>query len=92
MFSMMDESVYPVIELVGLSPISWEDAARNAITAASKSVWNLRIAEVEELDVKLDGDGKIVAYRVRLKASFKYDDWKTELGWKIPRDGSSSTS
>ena len=89
---MMDESVYPVIELVGLSPISWEDAARNAITAASKSIWNLRIAEVEELDVRLDGDGKIVAYRVRLKVSFRYDDWKTELGWKIPRESPSSIS
>ena len=89
---MMDECVYPVIELVGSSPTSWEDAARNAINAASKSVWNLRIAEVKELDVRLDGDGKIVAYRVRLKVSFKYDDWKTELGWKIQRDCSSSTS
>jgi hypothetical protein len=89
---MMDECVYPVIELVGSSPTSWEDAARNAINAAYKSVWNLRIAEVKELDVKLDGEGKIVAYRVRLKVSFKYDDWKTELGWKIPRESPSSIS
>jgi dodecin len=76
------ESIYTVIELVGSSPISWEDAARNAIDTASKSLWNLRIGEVTQLDVKLDDEGKIASYRARIKFSLKYDNWKVELGWK----------
>ncbi len=86
------ESVYPVIELVGSSPTSWEDAVRNAIDTASESLWNLRIAEVTELDVTLDDEGKITAYRAKIKVSFKNDDWKVELGWKPERDTSSPTS
>jgi dodecin len=89
---MMEESVYPVTELVGSSPTSWEDAAKNAIEAASKFLWNLRIAEVKELDVRMEDEGKVIAYRTRLKISFKYDNWKTELGWKIPRGNPSSPS
>ncbi len=85
------ESVHPVIELVGSSPTSWEDAAKNAIDMASESLWNLRVAEVTELDATLDDKGKITAYRVKIKVSFKYDDWKVELGWKPERDTSSST-
>lgn len=86
------ESIYTVIELVGSSPTSWEDAARNAIDTASESLWNLRIGEVTDLDVKLDDKGKIALYRVKIKCSFKYDNWKLELGWKVPRCGSSTTT
>lgn len=86
------ESTYPVIELVGSSPTSWEDAAKNAIDTASESLWNLRVAEVIELDATLDDKGKITAYRARIRVSFKYDNWKVELGWKPERDASSPTS
>ena len=86
------ESIYKVIELVGSSPISWEDAARNAIDTASKSLWNLRIGEVTELDVKLDDKGEIVLYRAKIKFSLKYDNWKVELGWKARRCSSSPIS
>ena len=79
------ESIYKVIELVGSSPISWEDAARIAIDTASKSLWNLRIGEVTELDVKLDDEGKIALYRSKIKFSLRYDNWKEELGWKAER-------
>jgi dodecin len=78
------KSIYPVIELVGSSPISWEDAARNAVDTASESLWNLRVGEVTRLDVSLDDEGKIVRYRARIKLSLKYDNWKEELGWKGP--------
>jgi flavin-binding protein dodecin len=67
-------SVYKVIELVGTSEESWEDAAKQAMDVARDSLRNLRIAEVTKLDLKLDDDGKIVAYRARLSVSFKYDD------------------
>ena len=68
----MPNSVYKVIELVGSSPESWEKAAQNAITLASKSLRDLRIAEVCEMDMHLN-DGKIETYRVKLKVSFKYE-------------------
>ena len=68
----MAESVYKVIELVGTSPDSWEKAAAAAIQRASASLRNLRIAEIVELDMQLD-DGKIRAYRARVKVSFKYE-------------------
>jgi hypothetical protein len=67
----MAESVYKVIELVGTSSDSWEKAAAAAIQKASASLRDLRIAEVVELDMQLD-DGKILAYRARVKVSFKY--------------------
>lgn len=67
----MPDSVYKIIELVGSSPVSWEKAAENAITAASKSLRDLRIAEVVMMDMHLN-EGKIEAYRVKLKVSFKY--------------------
>jgi hypothetical protein len=79
---LMEEHLYPFIDLVGSSPISWEKAAENAIKEACKSVWCFRIAEVKELDAKLDDQGRIIAYRAKLRVSFKYDDWKSELGWK----------
>jgi dodecin len=66
------ESVYKVIELVGTSEKSWEDAARNAVEVAGQSLHNLRVAEVKELDMKVDR-GKVVAYRAKLSLSFKYD-------------------
>ena len=68
----MAESVYKVIELVGTSPDSWEKAAAAAVDRASKSLRDLRIAEVVELDMQLE-DGKIRAYRAKFKVSFKYE-------------------
>jgi hypothetical protein len=67
----MGESVYKVIELVGTSTDSWEKAAANAVETAAKSLQDLRIAEVEQLDLQID-DGKVVAYRAKIKLSFKY--------------------
>jgi hypothetical protein len=67
------ESVYKVIELVGTSTDSWEKAAAAAIAKASGSLRDLRIAEVAELDLQIE-DGKVKAYRTRLKVSFKYED------------------
>jgi flavin-binding protein dodecin len=69
----MDNSVYKVIELVGTSDKSWEEAAKNAVEMASKSLKNLRIAEVKDLDLKIE-DGKVVAYRAKVSISFKYED------------------
>lgn len=69
----MGESVYKVIELVGTSTESWEKAAVAAVNTASKSLQDLRIAEVVELDMQLE-DGKVRAYRARVKVSFKYKD------------------
>ena len=68
----MSDSVYKVIELVGTSANSWEEAAKNAVETAAKSLKELRVAEVRELDMKLE-DGKVVAYRVKVKLSFKYE-------------------
>ncbi len=68
----MAESVYKVIELVGTSETSWEDAAKKAVETASKTLRELRIAEVSMQDMKLE-DGKVVAYRTRVKLSFKYE-------------------
>ncbi len=68
----MPDSVYKIIELVGSSPVSWEKAAESAIELASKSLRDLRIAEVCQMDMHLN-DGKIEAYRVKLKVSFKYE-------------------
>ena len=67
----MPDSVYKIIELVGTSPKSWEDAVQNVIDKASKSLRDLRIAEVQKLDVKIE-NGKIIAYRARVTVSFKY--------------------
>jgi len=68
----MAESVYKVIELVGTSTESWEKAAAAAVAKASKSLRDLRIAEVSKLDMKVE-DGKVVAYRARVSLSFKYE-------------------
>ena len=69
----MAESVYKVIELVGTSTDSWEKAAAAAVEKAAGSLRDLRIAEVAELDLQIE-DGKVKAYRARLKVSFKYED------------------
>jgi flavin-binding protein dodecin len=65
-------AVYRVTEVIGTSSNSWEEAARNAVKTASKSLRDLRIAEVTKLDVKVE-DGKITQFRARLSLSFKYD-------------------
>jgi len=67
------ESTYKVIELIGSSPNSWEEAAQNAIETASKSLKDLRIAEAVEFDLKVE-DGKVSAYRTKVKVSFKYKE------------------
>jgi dodecin len=67
----MPNSVYKIITLVGTSTESWEKAASSAVEAASKTLKDLRIAEVEELDMQID-DGKVLAYRAKVRVSFKY--------------------
>ena len=69
----MAESVYKIIELVGTSTESWEKAAEVAVTRAAVSLRDLRIAEVSEMDMQIK-DGKIEAYRVKVKVSFRYED------------------
>ena len=66
------EGVYRVTEVIGTSTVSWEDAAKNAVNAASKSLRDLRIAEVEKMDLKVE-NGKVVAFRTRVSLSFKYE-------------------
>ena len=66
----MSESIYKIIELVGSSPVSWEQAAQNAVQSAGLSIRDLRIAEVIKLDMKLEGDQGL-CYRTRLQLSFK---------------------
>jgi len=67
----MADSVYNFIDLVGSSATSWEDAAKNAVETASKSLRDLRVAEILKLDMKVE-NGKVTAYRARVKLSFKY--------------------
>ena len=67
-----ESGVYRVIDVIGTSSTSWEDAAKNAVETASGSLHDLRIAEVAKLDVKIE-DEKVVAYRARLQLSFKYE-------------------
>jgi flavin-binding protein dodecin len=67
----MSDSVYKVIELVGTSATSWEDAAKNAVETAGKSLKDLRIAEISKLDMRVE-NGKVTAYRARVNLSFKY--------------------
>ena len=66
------EGIYKIVEIVGSSPTSWDDAARVAVETASGTLRDLRIAEVNRFDVKIE-DGKVVAYRVRVSVSFKYE-------------------
>jgi len=67
---MPDNSVYKFIELVGTSSVSWEEAAKNAVEAAAKTLEDIRVAEIKELDLKIE-DGKVVAYRAKVSLSFK---------------------
>ena len=69
----MPESVYKVIELIGTSKDSWEKAATAAVNRAGKSLRDLRVAEVVQLDLQLDAKGKVEAYRAKLKVSFKFE-------------------
>lgn len=67
----MPDSVYKIIELVGSSPVSWEEAAKNAIAKASETLRDLRIAEVSAMDIHMK-DGEVEFYRTKVKLSFKY--------------------
>ena len=69
----MTESVYKVIELVGTSKESWEKAAATALNRAGKSLRDLRVAEVVQLELQVDAKGKVEAYRTKLKVSFKFE-------------------
>jgi dodecin len=68
-----ENPVYKIVEVVGSSSTSWEDAARSAVEAAAKTLRDLRVAEVGKLDMKIE-NGKVVAYRARVSMSFKYED------------------
>ncbi len=68
----MSSSIYKIIELVGTSESSWEDAAKNAVEAAGKSLRDIRIAEINKLDMIVK-DGKVLSYRARVNVSFKYE-------------------
>ncbi len=67
----MPDSIYKIIELVGTSTVSWEDAARNAVETAAKTLKDLRVAEISKLDMTVE-DGKVTAFRARVFISFKY--------------------
>ena len=67
----MSEKTYKIIELVGSSPTSWEDAAKVAVKTAAKTLRDLRIAEITQMDMKIE-NGKVTAFRSRVKLSFKY--------------------
>jgi flavin-binding protein dodecin len=69
----MPDSIYKVIEVIGTSPTSWEDAAKSAVDKVASHLEDLRVAEIVELDMRID-DSKVVAYRARVKVSFKYHD------------------
>lgn len=68
----MTTRVYKVIELIGTSEVSWEDAAKNAVDIASKSLSDIRIAEINKLDMQIE-DGKVLTYRARINVSFQYE-------------------
>lgn len=68
----MSDSIYRVTEVIGTSPTSWEDAAKNAIETAAKTLRDLRVGEISKLDVTIE-DGRVTAYRARVGISFKYD-------------------
>ena len=70
----MPNSVYKIIELVGTSTVSWEKAAEAAISRATKTLRDIRVAEVSQLDLNVGKDGKIESYRAKVKVSFKFED------------------
>ena len=67
------DAVYKIVEVVGASPTSWEDAARAAVEAAAKTLRDLRVAEVTKLDMKIDKSGRVVAFRARVAMSFTFE-------------------
>jgi flavin-binding protein dodecin len=67
-----ESGVYRVTEIIGTSKVSWEEAAKSAVETAAKSLRDLRVAEVNKLDLKIE-DGKVVAYRAKVSLSFKYE-------------------
>jgi flavin-binding protein dodecin len=69
---MSGDSVYRITEIIGTSKVSWEDAAKSAIETASKTLRDLRVAEIVKLDMVVE-DGKVAAYRARVNLSFKYE-------------------
>lgn len=71
--NIMADSVYKIIEVVGTSDVSWEDAARNAVETAGSSIHDLRVAEISRLDMTIE-DGKIKSYRARVNISFRFED------------------
>jgi flavin-binding protein dodecin len=71
----MSGSVYKIVELVGSSPTSWEEAAKNAVETAGKTLNDLRIAEITQMDMKVE-NGKVTAYRAKVNLSFKYQSSK----------------
>ncbi|MFC1516476.1 dodecin family protein [Thermodesulfobacteriota bacterium] len=68
----MGNKTYKIVELVGTSPNSWEEAAKHAVETANKTLRDLRIADITQMDMKIE-NGKVVAYRARVKLSFKYE-------------------
>lgn len=68
----MKASIYKIIEIIGTSPVSWEEAAKNAVETAGKTLRDLRVAEITKLDMKVE-NGKVTAYRARVSLSFKYE-------------------
>ena len=72
---MAGDSVYKITEIIGTSTTSWEDAAKNAVETASKTLRDLRVAEIVKLDLVVE-NGKVVAYRARVNLSFKYESGK----------------
>jgi hypothetical protein len=70
---MAGDSVYKITEIIGTSTTSWEDAAKNAVETASKTLRDLRVAEIVKLDLLIE-DGKVAAYRARVSLSFKYEN------------------
>lgn len=70
---MANSSVYKIIEVVGTSKLSWEDAAKVAVESAARSLRDLRVGEVQKLDMAVE-DGKVSAYRARVSVSFKYEE------------------
>ena len=68
----MSNKTYKIVELVGTSPNSWEEAAKHAVETASKTLRDLRVADITQMDMKIE-NGKVVAYRARVKLSFKYE-------------------
>ncbi len=72
MATSTESGVYRVTDIIGTSPVSWEEAAKSAVETAAKSLRDLRVAEVSKLDMKIE-DGQVVAFRARISLSFKYE-------------------